>query len=256
MTYALAASLTSLAAHLAERVDGWIVSWELSAAQQRELFKHLAKVLSAENQHAQSLQVTIKYLQTHKDQALSAEALAVLQTALISAVQSPLEAFNDRVALYEAVLALNVSGDSAKLLALLKILCDGSLADFHAFRAANAALLASNKLNGDDLEHKLRILTICSLAAQSSPKRELSFAAISAALMVDISDVEIWVVEAIAAGLLEASINQLQSTVTVSSYSYRSFGTNDWRALQKGLRELSQQLASACSTIQAKAVAV
>ncbi len=53
------------------------------------------------------------------------------------------------------------------------------------------------------------------LAAQSTEKT-LTFAAIRAALKVEEADVELWTIEAISEGLLEASIDQLTSTVNIT----------------------------------------
>eukprot|EP00981_Chlorochromonas_danica_P016202 scaffold16029_cov179-Ochromonas_danica.AAC.2 len=240
--YAIATGLTNLVAQLSSRVEEWIAAWGLSATQQRPLLKVLGELLQADKQGEQSLQVIIRYLQTFKGQALDREAQQTVVTALVQAVQSPLEVFSDRLALHDVVSTLSVSEEASKLLSLLKVLCDGGLDDFQSQRGALTAVLNSHKLSADDIEHKLRILSLCSLASQVSPKRDLTFASISAALKVDVADVEIWVVEAVAAGLLDASIDQLQSVVTVNRFSYRSFGNNDWKALQKGLKELAAQL--------------
>lgn len=250
----MATSQVSLVAHMASRVEDWCSVWKLSAEQHRSLLLLLSKVLLADHQANQSLQVIIRFLQTYNGQPLDNVALGVLNTALVDAISSPLESFPDRAKLYEAISSTNVSGDSAKLLSLLKILCDGSLEEFSSFSKSNADIFASHKLNSNDLEHNMRILTLCSLAAQVSPKREISFADISTALKVDISEVELWVVEAIAAGLLDASIDQLQSMVTVTRYSYRAFGLEDWKALQKGLKDLSQQVHVAVASVQTKAM--
>lgn len=60
----------------------------------------------------------------------------------------------------------------------------------------------------------MKLLTLCSLAAQATDK-VLTFGAIQSALQVDAAEVELWVIEAIGERLLEASIDQLNSTVTV-----------------------------------------
>lgn len=249
LNYSMATSLNTAVAHNFYRIKDWSSQWGLSAVQQRAMLALVASMLAQIGQHAESLQMTIQYLHTFQGQALDAEAQSALVKALLEALRSPLDAFDDRVALCEATSTLNVTGEAAKLAALLKILCNGSLEEFDAFRASNGALFSSHSLSAEDLEHKLRVLTLCSLAAQNCPKRELSFAALSAALKVDIAEVELWVVEAVASGLLVASIDQLQSTVTVNRFAYRSFGANDWKAVQKGLRELSQQISTATAHI-------
>jgi translation initiation factor 3 subunit M len=99
---------------------------------------------------------------------------------------------------------------------LLRIICDGALTDFLAFQgaAANKAALTQHKLDAASLEHNVKLLALCALAAQATDK-SLTFGAIQTALQVQAEEVELWVIEAIGEKLLEASIDQITGTVTV-----------------------------------------
>lgn len=108
-----------------------------------------------------------------------------------------------------------MSAQLSALTNLLKILCDGSLDDFLVFKAANAQVFADSKLNATDLETKIKLLTLCSLAAQAA-NRTISYQTISSALKIAAEEVELWVIEAISQNLINGSIDQLNSTVTIT----------------------------------------
>ena len=112
----------------------------------------------------------------------------------------------------------------SSLLQLLTIICDGSSDDFEAFRAANKSLLNTYKLDEDLIAHNLKLLALCSLAAESGAGSKevsvVSFQAIQKLLKVDENEVELWVIEAIADNLIEASIDQLNGVVNIRSQSH------------------------------------
>jgi translation initiation factor 3 subunit M len=108
-----------------------------------------------------------------------------------------------------------VSGQWSALINLLKVVCDGHLEAYLAFKANNAAVFAENQLNESALEQKIKVLTLCSLGAQTA-NRVVSYEAISTALKIDVDEVELWVIEAISQNLIDGTIDQVNSAVTFS----------------------------------------
>jgi translation initiation factor 3 subunit M len=100
------------------------------------------------------------------------------------------------------------------LVALLRIICDGSLEEYLTFQTANVSLFATYKLDASVIERNIKLLALCSLAAQATDKT-VTYEAIRIALKIDLSEVELWTIEAISENLLDASIDQLTSTVTI-----------------------------------------
>lgn len=150
----------------------------------------------------------------------------------------------------------NFSAAVKPLVELLKIVCDGALPEYLTFQAAQKAVFAQYKLDADELERSVKLLTLCSLAAQTTDKL-LTFASIQSALQIDEAEVELWVIDAIAEKLLEASIDQLNATVTINRYAHRSFGPAHWRLVQQKLRVLRKQVAIAVESLKCnKATAV
>ena len=109
------------------------------------------------------------------------------------------------------------------LMTLLRIICDGSISEFSTFKNTKGAVMKQHNLNVDSIEHSLRLLALCSLAARSSEK-VLSFAAIKEVLgCVDDEEAEVWVIEAISENLLSASIDQLSGTGIYTVPYYPSY---------------------------------
>jgi translation initiation factor 3 subunit M len=78
------------------------------------------------------------------------------------------------------------------LLALVRVLQTGSLADYRQWSAANAGTLA--ELDGAALEKKVRLLTLVGLCA-SMEQSAVPYAEIAKALEVEESEVEVWVID-------------------------------------------------------------
>jgi hypothetical protein len=74
-------------------------------------------------------------------------------------------------------------------------------------------------------------------------------------LQIDASDVEAWVVKAIARGLLSARMDQLTSTVTVLRTMQREFGEPQWKHLQERLHAWRDNVAALLSTVEATVAA-
>jgi hypothetical protein len=108
-------------AHLFSRVDAWADAWQLSAEARRGLLKNFSAVLQAEGDKALSVKALIKYIQSFKAETGSypAEVEAQVAQALVNAVNSPVDAFADRVALLGVsilcVCVADVGSDSSRL---------------------------------------------------------------------------------------------------------------------------------------------
>ena len=103
MEYALATQQTNLVAHFAAKVDEWVSAWNLSVEASRVLLRNFALVLEKEGDKSVAVKALVKYFQTYKNETgnYPAEVEKLIQTAVISAINSPLDAFGDRIALLE-----------------------------------------------------------------------------------------------------------------------------------------------------------
>jgi len=223
-----------------------MTTWALSLAQKRALLLTFTQLLEQVGQQKQSLSVSTQFFKTFQHEVSIDNAVEELMIkAVVNAINSPAEAYTDRAALLEAFAGFKLTSSWTVLLSLLKIVVEGSLEDFTRFHAKHAGgIFAQYALNKEDLEYKMKLLSLATLASQlTTAERVLSFADIANALKIAPEEVELWVIEAIGSHLLDASIDQLSGRVTVSRYAHRSFTASHWKAIQAKLRELRTTLA-------------
>lgn len=103
LEYAVATKQTQLVAHFFNKVDDWSAAWGLSVIATRKLLQNFSAVLEQEGDKSVTTKALVKYFQTYKSDSASypAEVEKLITTAVLSAVNSPVDAFADRVALLE-----------------------------------------------------------------------------------------------------------------------------------------------------------
>lgn len=101
--YAMDTGLVERVSHFHTHINDWIISWKLDAEQQRKLLRVASQALMRGNlcAQAQALRLNIRYFQTFKNEAISPEVDILMKSSVISAINSPVDAFGDRCALLE-----------------------------------------------------------------------------------------------------------------------------------------------------------
>jgi len=89
-------------------------------------------------------------------------------------------------------------------------------------------------LDRDVLLRKIRLLSLASLAAKNI-RRDIPYSEISSALQIEEKDVEAWVIDVIRAKLLSGKLSQPTRTLHVTRSTFRSFGREEWSAVEKQL---------------------
>lgn len=171
----------------------------------------MSEILTNDDQYSLAVKFLSRYLKTLKNESLPSDIEVVAIKAVVNAIKSPVQSFHDRNELLES-LSTTLGGELAQLVTLLGIICQGSLSDYLIYESNNMDFMISKGLVPETIKHSMYLLSICSLGVQNNV---LSFGDISAALCISNDDVESWVVEAISFGLLDASIDQATSTVTI-----------------------------------------
>ena len=126
----------------------------------------------------------------------------------------------------------------ATLLALLTVFQEGKLQEYNQFlnQFGGTAILAKYGLDPETCIRHLRILSLCSLAAEHE---EIPYADVATTLALDTNKSEIveqWVIAAVSSGLLHAKMDQLQQKVMVERSVVRKFDLQQWQVLQTRLR--------------------
>ncbi|KAJ3218966.1 hypothetical protein HDU67_003330 [Dinochytrium kinnereticum] len=233
-----------------DSIDHMVSWWGVKLAAKRELYLLISETLRASPHHQrESFEFLVKFLETYN--GCDSKALKTVNTHAINAIKSAIKIpsilnFEDVYRL-DAVRALG----NTPLVDLLKIFLDQTLKDYRAFTKKNSGFVAKEGLKEDDNVRKMRVLSLASLASKHIDG-EIPYAVIAESLELKDDSVEIWVIDGIRAGLLDAKMNQLKKTVVVSRSIHRVFTKDQWKQLgdrvdewRTNLKEVLQVLANA-----------
>ncbi|CAG8132593.1 unnamed protein product [Penicillium nalgiovense] len=243
----------ALKPQLASQLPTWLSAWELESDDIRKLHLAIAEAATAAGDEDLAQTHVVQALQTidpadvskpeSRELAVRALATALRRSAVFDF--TPLTAS-------DAVQALR-SSDST-LFELLEIFTSDTLDAYETFVAANTLASISGGVlaeSADALQTKMRLLTLTSLAS-STPSRSLPYDTIASALRVPASDVEMWVIDTIRAGLVEGRLSQLKSEFLVHRATYRVFGEKQWSEVQGRLMVWRRSLESVLSVIRSE----
>ncbi|KAF9350949.1 hypothetical protein BGX26_010932 [Mortierella sp. AD094] len=222
-------------------VPSWISEWSVGVEAERTLLLTLADRLKESGNPYQSLEFLIKYLTSFNNHASELNSQKAHATkAIVESIALP-EVLN-----FENLLKIDAVQHikSEKIYDLLTIFMNGNVQDYRTFVAKNenAGLVKEQGLDEEETLRKIRLLSLASLGSENL-SRDLSYQDIAKALEVDEDQVELWVIDVIRAGLVEAKLNQVSRVVIISRSIYRTFGTQQWQQLSQRLNGWKQSLA-------------
>lgn len=235
-----------------ENLDVWLATWEMEKDESRKLYLAISDVAKDASEAGASYKYMLKALRTLQDgdDARSDEARTLTLKTLRHSLNSPTTFdFQDLTAL-DSIQALRES--EPLWYELLEIFSTETMEEYADFLEANPDFLDSDKtdLNADQLERKIRLLTLTSLAASASQSRTLPYAHISKALRVNPADVEMWAIDVIRAGLVEGKLSQSQQQFLIHRATYRVFGEHQWREVASRLDMWRESLTSVLRVIR------
>ena len=240
-----------------KQLDTWIAAWEIDEEDQRLLFLQIADIAHEAGEENESYLYLLRALRTvPPDESSTRESHDLALRALKSAlVHSNHFDFQDLTSA-DPIQALRKS--EPDWYELLEIFSTELLDDYNDFLESHDDFLEKNFSNVNNtssasksdqnenenesssssanstseiLHRKMRLLTLASLAA-STPSRSLPYAHISRSLQIPASDVEIWVIDVIRAGLVEGKLSQSNQTFLIHRSTYRVFGEKQWQEVQ------------------------
>ncbi len=224
--------------------EQWIEKWGLDASQIQGLSIIIYESLRVSPTTISNSHVFMrKYLSTFdKTTVLSGEGLDRALSSFIEAIKAPLGAFEQRKLLLECISADQTKGsDLSAIYALLSVIVNGTIEEYKSFASSNGAVLATYNLDSSTLEENMKLLAVCRLA---NGREKLSYHEVSEALNVPYEDVELWVVNTIAQGVLEVRMDQVEQTITVTKTIQNVFEVGQWVELQEKLNKLKSSLSS------------
>ncbi|OBZ89096.1 Eukaryotic translation initiation factor 3 subunit M [Choanephora cucurbitarum] len=213
-----------------EYVDAWAKQWGIDQSTQRELYNYLSQVLLKAGEEKLALDFSLKTLVTlGEDKEAEKLAKDIVRRAI---AMENYFAFEDLVQ-YTAIQKLKGTPEYE----LLDIFLNGTLSTYQAFEKANGSVIDHAENN----THKIRLLSLASLGSENL-SRELTYAEIANSLQIPVEEVEMWVIDVIRAGLVEAKLDQLNKTVIVHRSIYRVFGKEQWKKLSTSLSAWKENL--------------
>ncbi|KAF9167133.1 hypothetical protein DFQ26_005745 [Actinomortierella ambigua] len=218
-------------------VSAWIQEWGVSVDEERALYLSLSDRLKETGNTKQSLDLLLKYLTTFNG-ASQLDAQKPLATrAVVESLGAADELNFENLLKIDAIQHLK----GEKVYELLSVFLNGNVQDYRQLVAKHTGLVGELKLDEEENLRKMRLLSLASLGSEHLT-RELGYAQIAEALEISEDEVEMWVIDVIRAGLVEAKLNQVAKTAIINRSIYRTFGNAQWQQLHTRLEGWKQSL--------------
>ncbi|KAL0717783.1 hypothetical protein Bca4012_067105 [Brassica carinata] len=259
LTLAVEGKVTEYVVPSFKKIDNFLKEWSIDTKDQRQLFLAIANVLR-ENKSLvkESLNFLTKYLATFSNEDALDEAKEEAVRAVIEFVKAS-NIFQCDLLDLPAVAQLEKDAKYAPVYLLLKIFLTQRLNAYLEFQAANAECLQSYGLVDEDCVTKMRLLSLVDLASDESGK--IPYASIKDTLQVKEEEVELWIVKAITAKLIDCKMDQMNQVVIVrqvasietlllEDMSYDNIGNVISTIESNKVTEEGSQASSSAATIQ------
>jgi translation initiation factor 3 subunit M len=226
-------------------IDQKVSDWGIDEKQTQDLYKQIRDLYKQSNKSPEAQKWTIKYLTNIKGSA--DEVASEAANAVLEAIRTPDLYQFDGLLDVVAIKQLEKDAKHARLHQLLSIYVSESLDSFKAFTTTNAGYLQQLGLDEGQCTHKMKLLSLATLAAANP---EISYASIAKALQIKENEVEGWVISAISEGVIEAKMDQLKSTVRVTRSLQRIFTRAQWKQLSENLEAWKKNVHTLLQTLQ------
>ncbi|OMH80966.1 Eukaryotic translation initiation factor 3 subunit M [Zancudomyces culisetae] len=140
--------------------------------------------------------------------------------------------------------AIHALPKSSPALAVLNLFIAG---DYAAYSSSSLAAL-SPLINIQTAQTKLRLIAI-SVYGSEHIASSIPLASIASLIDVPSEQVELWIIDSIRLGLINAKIDQLSNSVVITKTSFASFGLPQWRLLSSLLSSWESSLSQLLPTI-------
>ncbi|CAN6597402.1 hypothetical protein TRVA0_001S04214 [Trichomonascus vanleenenianus] len=199
----------------------WLNQWGVDEANKQSLYAEIGDLV-------EKIDAEASYKHLLDAVSSSAGASAQLSEKLIAAALNSLYVYD-----FDEILALpgvqSVKTSNPELFKLLEVVSNG---DYKGYTAID---VKATGVNAETVEKKVKVLNLASLAS-SAPARTVSYDAIASALNIDKEEVEMWVIDAIRAGLVEGRLCQMEQQFDIHRASpVGKFGIEEWKLVQNRL---------------------
>mmetsp|Transcript_5332 Transcript_5332/g.10978 ORF Transcript_5332/g.10978 Transcript_5332/m.10978 type:complete len:453 (-) Transcript_5332:590-1948(-) len=206
--------------------------WNLDALQKRKLLSAAIDALSSNGLADESIEIKERILESLQGSPVNElDEYAELASGTVREVLASSRIFRfDHILDLDVVQNLRIKDKYRSLLQLLEVFVRGGLEDLRSLVSEGRTSLDDLGMDFEFLTWKMRMLTLSSLARES---QVVQYRDVERQLDIDESDVEKWVIEAIASGLMEGKMNQIERTISIDRVSHRSFNADQWIPLSE-----------------------
>ncbi|VVA32520.1 PREDICTED: eukaryotic translation initiation [Prunus dulcis] len=237
-----------------KKIESFLKEWNIGVSDQRQLFLTISNVLREHKSLAkESFKFLSKYLATFsgEDAYILSEAKEEAVRTIVEFVKAP-DLFQCDLLDMPAVGQLEKDAKHALAYQLLKIFLTQRLDAYLEFQTANSTLLKGYGLVHEDCITKMRLISLVDLGSDESGR--IPYSLIRDTLQINDEHVELWVVKAITAKLMDCKMDQMNQVVIVSRCTERVFGQQQWLTLRSKLATWRGNVANVISTIRANRI--
>ncbi|KAI9294408.1 hypothetical protein K502DRAFT_305032 [Neoconidiobolus thromboides FSU 785] len=218
-------------------IKTWVHQWGIDATRSRAFYLLLSNTLKDFDYRKEAFEFLLCYLYTFETETeVTEEILKIGELGIVEALQIP-EVLNfESLLLSQPIKKLNGS----PLYQLAEIFLSKDVASYKEFISNHQDLVSTHQLDQDSLLNKIRVLTVASLGTQHLGQ-PIAYSKLADCMFIEKlegyeTEIEIYIIDVIRAGLIEAKLNQLEASVTITRSTYRQFEQDHWNKL---LLELS-----------------
>lgn len=211
---------------MVENIEKKIEELKPTSEQSRELYR-LSFSLSQAYDDILTNVLRVKYLETF-DESNASNSSEEIKSVIVALINEP------QMFQYESILDLAASKvlKGTTVEKVLDFLVFKNYVDYESFGSTQVDDLTKEGILPDVVSRKMRLLSLATLANQSST---IKLSDVADVLKVDSSDVETWAVDAIVNGIIDAKIDQLESVIYVKHSIQREFTTEQWKEIANNL---------------------
>ncbi|KAF5095862.1 hypothetical protein DV451_004489 [Geotrichum candidum] len=205
----------------------WLQEWNVDEQAIRDIYVKISDTLTA----SKDSQIAYQHLLSAVSSQSSSTAPNPLASKLvqIALASESIFDFDDLFAL-ESVQALKSS--ATDLYSLLENVATGN---YKPLSSVDEKFLTVNKFDRAQLERKARILALSKAASQST-QRTIPYTVFASAIEVSIDEIEVWIIDAIRAGLIEGRLSQMSQSFSVHRATpVGTFGAEEWKFVDNKL---------------------
>ena len=228
-------------------------SWNISTERRLSLYQTIVQAFEAKAPNDIRKQRFLLLMVECSSKSRDAIVATASESAAIGVIRDPISLFAHQRNILDFPSIQALADKQPVLFGLLKIFQEGKLSDYDAFLQGNGgeeAILSRWGLDASLCRRNMRILSLCSLAAEHE---EIPYANIASTLQIDGSNkmqVEAQVIAAVNSGLLQAKMDQLSQKVLVERCVVRKFDMPQWKAIQERLRVWKENVGSILKALE------